>query len=169
MLKKIDMDPVKRAFLKTPIGTLEIKGTEAGIQSLVFLNFRVRVTRTPSLLKEAVTQLGEYFKGTRNSFTLKLDLKGTPFQLRVWEELLKVPYGKTITYREIARRIGDKKALRAVGGANGSNPVSVIVPCHRVVGADGKLVGYAGGLWRKKWLLEHEHAFAQRDLFYDKA
>ncbi len=162
------MDPVKRAYLKTPIGYLEVTGMEDGIQSLVFLDFRVRVNRTPAILKEAVTQVAEYFKGSRNTFSIKLNLKGTSFQMKVWEELLKIPYGKTITYQQLARRIGDKKALRAVGGANSTNPVSVVVPCHRVVGSDGKLVGYAGGLWRKKWLLEHEHAFAQRDLFYAK-
>ncbi|MEI6455643.1 MAG: methylated-DNA--[protein]-cysteine S-methyltransferase [bacterium] len=162
------MDPVKRAFLKTPVGYLEVTGSENGIHSLTFLDFRVRVTRIPSVLKDAVSQLKEYFKGTRNTFSIKLDLKGTSFQLRVWEELLKIPYGNTITYQQLARRIGDKKALRAVGGANSTNPVSIVVPCHRIVGSDGKLVGYAGGLWRKKWLLEHEHAFAQRDLFYDK-
>jgi len=162
------MDPEKRAYLKTPIGYLEITGSEKGISGLIFLDFRVRVNRTPAVLKEAVKQVSEYFKGARNTFSLKLDLKGTPFQLKVWEELLKIPYGKTISYQQLARRIGDKKALRAVGGANSNNPVSVIVPCHRIVGSDGKLVGYAGGLWRKKWLLEHEHAFAQRDLFYAK-
>jgi methylated-DNA-[protein]-cysteine S-methyltransferase len=162
------MDPVKRAFLKTPVGYLEINGSGKGIHTLTFLDFRVRVTRTPAVLKEAVTQLKEYFKGSRNTFSIKLDLKGTPFQIKVWEELLKIPYGTTITYQQLARRIGDNKALRAVGGANSTNPVSVIVPCHRIVGSDGKLVGYAGGLWRKKWLLEHEHAFAQRDLFYAK-
>jgi methylated-DNA-[protein]-cysteine S-methyltransferase len=88
--------------------------------------------------------------------------------LQVWNELLKVPYGTTITYQDLARRIGNLKAIRAVGGANGRNPVSIIVPCHRIIGSNGRLVGYRGGLKRKKWLLEHEHAFAQRDLFYGK-
>jgi methylated-DNA-[protein]-cysteine S-methyltransferase len=113
-------------------------------------------------------QLEEYFHGARQDFDLKLDLSGSPFQLKAWQQLLKIPYGTTVSYLELARRMGDEKALRAVGGANGHNPVSVIVPCHRVIGANGKLVGYRGGLKRKKWLLEHEHAFAQRDLFYVK-
>ena len=162
------MNPVKRAFLKTPIGYIEITGSEAGIQSIYFLDFRVKISHVPSCLKDTVVQLNEYFKGSRSSFSPKLDLQGTSFQVKVWRELLKIPYGKTISYLELARRIGNTKALRAVGGANSANPVSIIVPCHRVVGHDGKLVGYGGGLRRKKWLLEHEHAFAQQDLFYGK-
>ena len=133
-----------------------------------FLDFRVKVHRVPACLKSCVEQLEEYFKGTRHSFDLKLDLHGTPFQLKTWKELLSVPYGSAISYLELARRTGDIRALRATGGANGKNPVCVIVPCHRVIGQGGKLVGYRGGLKRKKWLLEHEHAFAQRDLFYGK-
>ncbi|TSA24063.1 MAG: MGMT family protein, partial [Bacteroidetes bacterium] len=90
----------------------------------------------------------------------------TEFQTKVWEALEKIPYGKTITYHELAERIGDPKAFRAVGQADAKNPIWIVIPCHRVIGNDGKLVGYAGGLWRKKWLLEHEQAFAQKDLFY---
>lgn len=162
------MESIKRAFLKTPIGYIEITGSEKGIRSLDFLKFRVKKQRIPACLKDSVVQLQEYFKGTLTEFTIPLDLVGSPFQMKVWHELVKIPFGKTITYQELARRIGDVKALRAVGGANACNPVSIIVPCHRVLGHDGKLVGYAGGLWRKKWLLEHEHAFEQRDLFYGK-
>jgi methylated-DNA-[protein]-cysteine S-methyltransferase len=164
--KQINMNSIQRAFLKTPIGYIEVTGSAKGIRSLCFLNFRVKEMRTPACLKECINQLKEYFNGTRSSFSLTIDLEGTPFQLKVWEELLKIPYGKTISYMEIASRLGEPKAMRAVGGANGSNPLSVIVPCHRVLGANGKLVGYAGGLLRKKWLLEHEHAFAQGDLFF---
>ena len=160
------MNPIHRAFLKTPIGYLEVTATEKGIHSLYFLDFRVRVNRVPHEMKESVLQLKEYFNGYRQGFTLPLDIEGTPFQVKVWNELLKIPYGSTITYMELANRIGEPKALRAVGHANGSNPVSVIIPCHRVIGHDGRLVGYAGGLKRKKWLLEHEHAFKQGDLFY---
>jgi len=163
------MNPIKRAFLKTPVGYMEITGSEKGIHTLTFLGFRIKVTRViPGCLKAGVTQLNEYFMGSRTSFSLALDLEGSPFQLKVWKELQKIPYGTTITYQELARRIGTVQALRAVGGANSTNPIAVIVPCHRVVGHDGKLVGYEGGLQRKKWLLEHEHAFAQRDLFYEK-
>ncbi|MCK9422015.1 MAG: methylated-DNA--[protein]-cysteine S-methyltransferase [Bacteroidales bacterium] len=163
------MNPIHRAFLKTPIGFLEITGSEKGIQSLSFLNFRVRIHHVPSSLKSSIEQLKEYFAGSRKTFDLPLDLKGSAFQIQVWSELQKIPYGEIISYLELARRIGNLNALRAVGGANGRNPVSIIIPCHRVLGHDGKLVGYGGGLWRKKWLLEHEHAFAQRDLFYMKA
>ena len=162
------MYPIQRAFLKTPVGYLEVTASEKGIRSLQFINFRVRVKRVPAPLKECIQQLTEYFTGTRKTFDLPLDLEGSPFQVKVWEEMRKIPYGKTISYFELARRTGNVKAFRAVGGANAANPVSVIVPCHRIIGQDGKLVGYGGGLWRKKWLLEHEHAFAQQDLFYTK-
>ncbi len=163
------MNPIQRAFLKTPIGYVEIEGSEKGIRHLQFLDFRVKITRTPAVLKESVTQLEEYFHGIRHHFDLKFDLTGTDFQLMVWDELLKIPYGSTLTYIDLARKIGNIHALRAVGHANGSNPIPVIIPCHRVIGHDGKLVGYRAGLKRKKWLLEHEHAFTQRDLFYGKA
>lgn len=158
----------QRAFLKTPIGFAEVIAGEKGISSLVFLSFRVKPQPVPSSLKSCIYQLEEYFHGERKSFDLKLDLIGSPFQVKVWNELLRIPYGQTISYLELARRIGNINSFRAVGGANGHNPVSVIVPCHRVIGSNGRLVGYRGGLKRKKWLLEHEHAFAQRDLFYGK-
>ncbi len=157
----------QRAFLETPVGFIEIDCSDKGIRSLEFINFKVRINRTPACLRDCKEQLREYFEGTRRQFSIPLDLEGTHFQLMVWNELLKIPYGTTITYLELAKRIGDTKALRAVGGANATNPVSIIIPCHRVIGMGGKLVGYGGGLWRKKWLLEHEYAFAQRDLFYE--
>jgi methylated-DNA-[protein]-cysteine S-methyltransferase len=162
------MNPLQRAFLKTPIGYIDIEGSEEGIRSLYFLDFRVKAQRIPGCLKDCVDQLEAYFAGTIQSFDLKLDLRGSPFQLKVWNELLRIPYGTTISYVELARRTGDEKAIRAAGGANARNPVSIIIPCHRVIGHDGRLVGYRGGLKRKKWLLEHEHAFDQRDLFYGK-
>lgn len=162
------MNPIQRAFLRTPIGYIEITGSETGITHLQFLDFRVKIPRTPSLLKPCVTQLEEYFHGKLDKFDLPLNLTGSPFQLKVWNELLKIPYGTTITYLDLARRIGNVNAQRAVGHANGCNPVSIIVPCHRVIGHNGRLVGYRGGLKRKKWMLEHEHAFSQRDLFYGK-
>ncbi|MFZ4521519.1 MAG: methylated-DNA--[protein]-cysteine S-methyltransferase [Bacteroidales bacterium] len=162
------MNTSHQAFLKTPIGYLEVVGSEKGIRTLYFLDFRVKPQHVPTCLKPAILQLEEYFHGSRKQFDLKLDLEGTPFQVKVWNELLNIPYGSTISYLELARRTGNVKAVRAVGGANGNNPVSVIVPCHRVIGSNGKLVGYRGGLKRKKWLLEHEHALSQRDLFYGK-
>lgn len=162
------MKSIQRAFLKTPVGFIEVTGSEQGIRSLYFLDFKVRISRVPHDLHSCIKQLEEYFAGTRQCFSLKLDLTGSPFQLKVWQETLRIPYGKTLTYQELAIKLGNPNAFRAVGGANGSNPVSIIVPCHRVLGQNGKLVGYAGGLPRKKWLLEHEHAFAQGDLFFSK-
>ena len=161
------MNPIQRAFLETPVGFIEITCSVKGIRTIYFIDFKVKVKYTPPCLKECKVQLREYFEGKRQQFTIPLDFEGSPFQLRVWNELLKIPYGKTISYHELAKREGDINALRAVGGANAANPVSILVPCHRVIGADGKLTGYGGGLWRKKWLLEHEYAFAQRDLFYE--
>jgi methylated-DNA-[protein]-cysteine S-methyltransferase len=162
------MHHLQRAFYKSPIGFIEVVAGERGIQSLIFLGFRVKPQHIPGTLKPCILQLEEYFHGDRKSFDVALDLMGSPYQLKVWNELLKIPYGKTISYQELARRTGNEKAFRAVGGANGHNPVSLIVPCHRVIGSNGRLVGYRGGIKRKKWLLEHEHAFAQRDLFYGK-
>ena len=102
------------------------------------------------------SQLAEYFAGERQQFDVSMRLEGTPFQQRVWQELLRIPFGKTITYAELARRVGQPTASRAVGNANGRNPISIIVPCHRVVGASGKLAGYAGGVDKKSWLLQWE-------------
>jgi methylated-DNA-[protein]-cysteine S-methyltransferase len=109
-------------------------------------------------------QLDAYFAGDLDTFNVRLALHGTPFQLRVWEQLMKIPFGETMSYSELALRLGDPKLVRAVGTANGRNPVSIIVPCHRVIGADGSLVGYGGGLERKQWLLEHEAVASGRRL-----
>lgn len=160
------MASIERAFLKTPIGYLEVTCSEKGVQTLTFLDFRVRSHKTPHRLVEPVRQLKDYFSGNLKTFDLPIDLTGSEFQMSVWKEVMKIPFGETITYHELARRIGNPDAFRAVGGANGKNPLSVIIPCHRVIGADNRLTGYAFGLWRKKWLLEHESAFLQKDLFY---
>ncbi len=148
---------VFRALYKSPIGPLEIVGTEEGIQLIEFSD-RISVPEGPPApcLKECCRQLDEYFSGRRRTFSLKLDLRGTPFQKRVWNELLKIPLGRTATYRDIAAALGNPRSTRAVGGANHRNPVSIVVPCHRVVGAAGGLTGYGGGIWRKEWLLAHE-------------
>ena len=160
------MNPLHRAFLKTPIGFLEVTGSEKGIRTLCFIEFKVKIIRVPHPLHDCINQLSEYFEGSRQTFAVDLDISGSAFQLNVWQETLKIPYGKTISYSEMATQLGNPNAFRAVGGANGRNPVSILVPCHRVLGQNGRLVGYAGGLWRKKWLLEHEHAFSQGDLFF---
>jgi methylated-DNA-[protein]-cysteine S-methyltransferase len=112
-------------------------------------------------LKECIAQLDEYFRGKRRKFSVNLDLQGTRFQKRVWQALLKIPFGRTASYREVAKAVGNSKAVRAVGNANRVNPVAIIIPCHRVIGSDGSLVGYGSGLWRKRWLLAHEQKYAR--------
>ena len=158
------MNGFDTAYLKSPIGTIEVKYSDKGIVSLYFVE-DVEINYTIHAANESINQLEEYFAGERETFDLDLDLNGTEFQKSVWLELLKIPFGETETYVNIAKKLGNAKKLRAVGNANGKNPVSIIVPCHRVIGADGKLVGYGGGLWRKKWLLEHEQKYKQLRLF----
>jgi methylated-DNA-[protein]-cysteine S-methyltransferase len=145
------------AKFKSPIGWIEIRENEDKIMYLVFHNEEPQIEsyKCP-LLTTALTQLEEYFQGKRKSFELPLMLKGTAFRMKVWQELTNIPYGKTITYGALAKKIGNSQASRAVGQANHHNPVSIIVPCHRVIGADGGLTGYGGELWRKEWLLKFE-------------
>lgn len=146
-----------KAYYNSPIGVIELVSDESSIQELSFVEKLGEAhNNPPSILKNALTQIDEYFKGTRKSFDLKLSLKGTAFQESVWQQLLKVPFGSTATYGEIARAIGNEKASRAVGGANNKNKIAIIIPCHRIIGSQGRLVGYEGGLWRKEWLLQHE-------------
>ena len=144
---------------KSAIGPFEIAGTEKGIVSATFIkDERPGDAVLPSCLKECFRQLDEYFKGKRRKFAVDLLLQGTDFQKTVWRQLEKIPYGKTASYREIAVTIGKPNAYRAVGNANGKNPLAIIIPCHRVIGSNGDLVGYGGGLWRKEWLLKHERS-----------
>lgn len=160
------MEYNETTYYKTPIGTAKIVGNEKGISSVTVLDEEIEILKKiPTCLKNCVQQLEEYFKGTRTEFTLKLNPQGTVFQKRVWEELLNVPYGKTRTYLEQAKHLGDVKSIRAVASANGKNPIWILIPCHRIIGSDGSLTGYAGGLWRKKWLLEHENPSPQQSLF----
>ena len=112
------------------------------------------------LIKNCKQQLTAYFNGTRREFDLPIQQNGTAFQQKIWTALQQIPYGKTISYLELSKRTGDIKAIRAVGTTNGKNQLSIVVPCHRVIGSNGDLTGYSGGLWRKKWLLEHEEKFA---------
>jgi methylated-DNA-[protein]-cysteine S-methyltransferase len=149
---------LQTTYLSSPIGLIEITGNDDGIATLYFVDTKKNnSTKVPSLLKECVYQLDEYFKGIRKEFGLKLNPQGTDFQKKVWNELHTVAFGKTKSYLQISKQIGDSNATRAVGNANGSNPISIIIPCHRVIGSDGKLTGYGGGLWRKEWLLNHEN------------
>lgn len=150
-----------RAYYYSPIGTIEIVGTKRGITSLTFSKSKpAKASPVPPCLKDVVKQMDEYFEGKRKEFTLRLILQGTDFQKKVWRELMKIPYGKTASYRNVAEAIGRKKAVRAVGNANRLNNIAIIIPCHRVIGSSGKLVGYGGGLWRKKRLLKHEQKFS---------
>ena len=145
-----------KSYYHSPIGIIRIESTENGISLLVFVDDAEMESQENEMESPWLEQLNEYFQKKRKIFDLPLDLKGTEFQKKVWNELLKIPFGKTISYKDLAIKLGDLKAIRAVGTANGANPVSIIVPCHRVIGSDGSLTGYAGGLWRKRWLLEHE-------------
>lgn len=158
---------MEKAMLQTPLGKLIVEGNALGLTSLYFVSDETNlITKTiPNTLKEAIIQLKEYFNGTRKDFTLTLHPKGTDFQQKVWQKLLEIPYGTTISYQQLSQNIGDPKAIRAVANANSKNPLWIIIPCHRVIGADGSLTGYAGELWRKKWLLEHENPPTQQQLF----
>ncbi|MEO6903753.1 MAG: methylated-DNA--[protein]-cysteine S-methyltransferase [Bacteroidia bacterium] len=151
------MSLLPTAYYSSPIGLIEITGDEEGIASILFIEEQKdKTTKIHPSLKECVYQLEEYFKGIRKEFGLKLNPTGTEFQKKVWKELYSLPFGRTVSYLEISKRIGDSNASRAVGNANGNNPISIVVPCHRVIGASGKLVGYSGGLTKKEWLLMHE-------------
>lgn len=155
-----------KAYIKTPLGITAIEGDTKGIAKITVLDENVPASDTvPAELQEAVTQLEEYFSGSRNHFTFPINPQGTDFQKKVWQALLQISYGKTTSYQQLAIQLGDVKAIRAVAAANGKNPLWIVVPCHRVIGSDGSLTGYAGGLWRKKWLLEHENPPVQQSLF----
>ena len=156
---------METAYFETPIGLAEIKGDENGLASISVLNEKKPEGIIPEVLEDAVYQFQEYFEGKRQNFTLKLNPEGTDFQKKVWEKLKTIPFGKTVSYLELSKQLGDVKAIRAVAAANGKNPLWIVVPCHRVIGSNGDLVGYAGGLSRKKWLLEHESPVKQTSLF----
>jgi methylated-DNA-[protein]-cysteine S-methyltransferase len=156
---------METAFIESPLGITKIVGDADGISVISILSEGDVTTKIPTNLKECVSQLQEYFDGRRNDFTFKLNPQGTDFQQKVWQELLNIPFGKTMSYLDLSKKLGDVKAIRAVASANGRNPLWIVVPCHRVIGTDGSLTGYAGGLWRKKWLLEHESPFKQQSLF----
>ncbi len=153
------------AYINTEMGLLEIQGDTSGVASVLFKDTASPSEEIPETLLPAVTQLKEYLNGTRKEFDLTLNPEGTDFQKRVWKLLQEIPFGKTVTYQEMANRLGDPLVIRAAASANGKNPISIIIPCHRVIGSDGSLTGYAGGLHRKKWLLEHESPVKQGSLF----
>ena len=156
--------PMTTVF-ESPLGLVRVTGDEQGVSGIACHDRSVDEDQANSYLPrpvdQAVTQLKAYFAGERPAFDFPLNPVGTTFQQVVWRSLLEVPFGTTLSYLDLSRRIGDEKAIRAVAAANGRNPLWIVVPCHRIIGSDGSLTGYAGGLWRKKWLLEHEGAFAR--------
>jgi methylated-DNA-[protein]-cysteine S-methyltransferase len=171
---------------ESPLGIMAAAENEMGITHLSFgtanelanklekqfrINPHTLIYKTSSLIDSLVNQIDDFFNGTRNEFQLLLNPMGTLFQQKVWNDLQKIPFGQTQTYLQQAQKLGDEKAIRAVASANGKNPIAIIIPCHRIIGSDGSLTGYAGGLWRKKWLLEHEAKYSgnsfQTSLYLD--
>ena len=156
---------MEAAYLQTPLGYAMFEGDAGGLASVTVLDGEAPNHTVPPVLEDAVYQFNEYFRGERTVFDLKLNPEGTPFQQKVWQALLEIPFGKTMSYLELSKKLGDVKAIRAVAAANGKNPLWIVVPCHRVIGSNGDLIGYAGGLHRKKWLLAHESPVKQTSLF----
>jgi methylated-DNA-[protein]-cysteine S-methyltransferase len=150
--------------MDSPVGRITLSSNGQALLGLAFEEERHPRDRSGAIeeadevLLDAKRQLEEYFGGWRKSFDLPLEPEGTPFQREVWRALGEIPFGVTISYQDLARRLGKEKAVRAVGMANGRNPISIVIPCHRVIGADGSLTGYGGGLWRKEYLLDFEGA-----------
>jgi methylated-DNA-[protein]-cysteine S-methyltransferase len=155
-------------YITSPLGTLEIVGNEIEINATNFKenveNQGTNFDNLPQLMQRCIGQLQAYFEGVLQVFDFPISQKGTDFQQKVWAELLNIPFGKTCSYLALSRKIGDEKSIRAVGTTNGKNQLAIIVPCHRVIGSNGDLTGYAGGLWRKRWLLEHEQKVAHGGL-----
>lgn len=156
-------------YYTSPVGVLEIKSSGEAIHAILFVNAwkgpkldedEMRGNANSETVKACTTQLDEYFEGKRREFDFPFDQDGTSFQQKIWSALLDIPFGKTISYLELSKRTGNVKAIRAVGTTNGKNQLCIVVPCHRVIGSNGSLVGYGGDLWRKKWLLDHEAKYA---------
>ncbi len=146
-------------YINSPVGRIAIHGTADHITAVLFEDEAQQHVATPGaapLLYTAAQQLEEYFSKTRKTFDFPMQQPGTDFQQRVWQQLTTIPFGETITYLALAKRVGNVKSIRAVGTTNGKNALAIVVPCHRVIGSGGVLTGYAGGLWRKQWLLDHE-------------
>lgn len=146
-------------YYQSPLGLLQISGTEQYISRVHFVEERhaMQPRQSNAVLEQCIQELGEYFNGQRLVFDIPLYQQGTEFQTKVWNELLNINFGQTISYMTLAKRLGDPKCIRAAASTNGKNSIAIIVPCHRVIGSNQTLVGYAGGLWRKQWLLEHEN------------
>ena len=148
------------SIYRSEIGPIEIVGNQKGILNITFVEKAFRSDRNPpACMTDCLRQLDEYFKGKRQKFNLPLILSGTDFQKAVWQQLQKIPFGETASYGDVARAIDNPRAFRAVGNANNKNNIPIIIPCHRVIGSDGQLVGFGSGIWRKEWLLDHERAY----------
>ncbi len=153
------------SYLHSPIGQLKLTADENSISSILFVfdDTEMDAENSNEVLETCKQQLNEYFSGLRTEFDVEINQEGSEFQKRVWNELVKITHGKTVSYNYIAERVGGKNMMRAVGSANGKNQISIIVPCHRVIGSDGSLTGYAGGMWRKEWLLKHEDKYSNEE------
>jgi len=154
-------EPTHHAYYSSPLSLIQLSSDQEALTALDFVVEKKFPESVTPILERACQQLDEYFSGSRKEFDIPLSMVGTPFQHSVWQELLTIPYAQTTSYQQIAKAIGRPKAVRAVGAANGRNPIAIIVPCHRVIGADGSLTGYGGGLWRKEWLLAHERKYSK--------
>jgi methylated-DNA-[protein]-cysteine S-methyltransferase len=164
-INRSNQENLNTLYYPSPLSLLEIQATDKGVRSVNFVETKKFDEIVNDYNQLTAKQLEEYFNKKRTEFDLPFDFEGTDFQIRVWQALLKIPFGKTKSYMDIAKILGDTKAIRAVGTANGSNKIAIIVPCHRVIGSDGSLTGYAGGLERKKWLLDFEIPKKQGELF----
>ncbi len=147
-------------YYESPIGLIKIGGTETYISEIMFIDDKQQIQYgepgVSDVIHQCTEQLIEFFQGKRKIFDIPIHQEGTAFQTKVWSKLTEIPYGKTISYLDLSKQMGDEKAVRAVAASNGKNKISIIAPCHRVIGTSKNLVGYSGGLWRKKWLLQHE-------------
>lgn len=154
------------ACYPSPLGNLLLQADDAAVMKVHFMEETESVaSATSPVLSRCMLELDEYFKGKRKVFSIPVNPNGTTFQQKVWRQLMTIPFSKTISYTELALQLGNKRVIRAAGTANGRNPVAIIIPCHRVIGSDGSLTGYGGGLWRKKWLLDFERKQRQGELF----
>jgi len=153
------------SYLKSPIGQIKITADDNAVNSILFVfdDTEIEPENSNNIIEKCKQQLKEYFTGKRKEFDVEIRQEGMEFQQKVWAELLKIPYGKTVSYNDIAKKVGGRNMMRAVGAANGKNQISIIVPCHRVIGSDGKLTGYAGGMWRNEWLLKHEDNYSAEE------
>ncbi|HJU46151.1 MAG TPA: methylated-DNA--[protein]-cysteine S-methyltransferase [Chitinophagaceae bacterium] len=150
-------------YYQSPVGLIKISGGDKFISEVKFIDDQQDIPDTepaPDVIRSCARQLTEYFNGSRRQFDIPINQEGSEFQQKVWDKLTDIPFGRTINYLDLAKRLGDPKKIRAAATTNGKNRIAVIIPCHRVIGSNGTLVGYAGGLWRKKWLLEHENKIA---------